>query len=293
MSSKERAVCGLKMLFRLPNRILPLFEKCHVRSLHVFPCVKAEETANSVVSKLSKDQMKKREIRRLAQRKAAARRPASEHPLYMPVNKALRFLRAAEVGQPHSQQTLSVTTTVVSERGAPLLSGNLSFPNALKSVKVAVFTNDEQQAQLAREKFNCHLVGGTELVERIKAGELALDFDKSFATPDIANTLASQIGRILGPRGLLPAAKKGTVSDNLEALLADSMGSLPFRQRGNSVSIAVGKCSFTDKQMLENIVAAQKGVKFALSNQKTKKPSLLGQTTLTSTHGPGIVIDFA
>ncbi|SCU90316.1 LADA_0F03224g1_1 [Lachancea dasiensis] len=281
------------MLSRVSSRLVPFLNRYGTRNLHVFPSVRAEDTANSVVSKLSKDQLKKREIRRLAQRKAAARRPASDHPLYMPVMKALRFLRAAEVGQPLSQQTLSLTAMVISERGAPLLNGNLVLPKALKDVKVAVFTNDEQQARMAREKFNCHLVGGSELVEEIKQGKIALDFDKSFATPDIAIALASQLGRILGPKGLLPAAKKGTVSEDLEALLSDSMGSLPFRQRGNNVSIAVGKCSFTDKQVLENIVAAQKGIKLALANQKTKKPSLLGQTTLTSTHGPGIVIDFA
>ncbi|SCV00275.1 LAME_0G08658g1_1 [Lachancea meyersii CBS 8951] len=281
------------MLSRLGSKANVLVSRNQARFLHAFPRLSAEETANATVSKLSKDQLKKREIRRLAQRKAAARRPASDHPLYMSVNKALRFLRAAEVGQPHSQQTLSVTTAVISERGAPPLSGNLSFPNALKEVKVAVFTNDEQQVKLARDKYNCHVVGGAELVEQIKTGEVAIDFDKSFATPDIAPMLASQLGRILGPRGLLPAAKKGTVSDNLDSLLEGSMASLPFRQRGNSVSIAVGKCSFTDKQMLENLVAAQRGVKAALANQKTKKPSLLGQTILTSTHGPGIVIDFA
>ncbi|CEP63262.1 mitochondrial 54S ribosomal protein uL1m LALA0_S07e06128g [Lachancea lanzarotensis] len=281
------------MLSRVRTKVNALVNRNQTRCLQVFPRLSAEEASNSTTSKLSKDQLKKREIRRLAQRKAAARRAASDHPLYMPVDKALRFLRAAEVGQPQSQQTLSLTTAVISERGAPLLSGNLSFPNALKEVKVAVFTNDEDQAKLAREKYNCHLVGGTELVEQIKSGQTAVDFDKSFATPEIASTLASQLGRILGPRGLLPAAKKGTVSDNLESLLEGSMASLPFRQRGNSVSVAVGKCSFSDKQMLENLVAAQKGVKTALANQKAKRPSLLGQTTLTSTHGPGIVIDFA
>lgn len=281
------------MLSRLSKRIVPLVQFPYARNLHAFSALRAEETPSPVVSKLSKDQLRKREIRKLAQKKAAARRPATDHPLYMPVDKALRFLRAAEAGQPHSQQTLSVTTIVISERGAPPLSGNLSFPKPLKDLKIAVFTNDEQQAQIAREKFGCHLVGGSDLVEKIKEGAVSLDFDKSFATPEITTLLASQLGRILGPRGLLPAAKKGTVAENLEPLLKNSMGTLPFRQRGNVVSVAVGKCSFTDKQLLENILAAQKGLKEALATQKTKKPSLLGQTTLTSTHGPGIVIDFA
>ncbi|SCV04385.1 LAMI_0H15698g1_1 [Lachancea mirantina] len=271
----------------------PISVRNGVSRFHSSAFTGAEEAPASTSSKLSKDQVKRREMRRMAQRKAVARKPASDHPLYMPVTKALRFLRAAEVGQPHTQQTLSLTTLVVAERGSPALSGNVSFPKPLKDIRVAVFTGDETQAQMAREKYHCHVVGGPELVERIKQGEVSLDFDKSLATPDIANLLASQLGRILGPKGLLPSAKKGTVSDDLESLIKDSMGTLPFRQRGNAISIAVAKSSFSDRQVLENIVAAQKSIKEALSNQKTKRPSLLSQTTLSSTHGPGIVIDFA
>ncbi|SCW04247.1 LAFE_0H09318g1_1 [Lachancea fermentati] len=278
---------------RTPGRLSLSGQTLRVSSFHTARILNAEETPSSNASKLTKDQAKKREIRRLAQRKSAARRPASDHRLYMPVTKALRFLRAAEVGQPRSQQTLSITTILVSERGTPPLSGNVSFPKPLKDIKIAVFTTDEKQAQIAREEYHCHLVGGPELVEKIKQGEIALDFDKSLATPEMANSLSSQLGRILGPRGLLPSAKKGTVSENLGELIRDSMGTLPYRQRGNCVSIAVGKCSFSDQQILENIIAAQRSMKEALASQKTKKPSLLSQTTLTSTHGPGIVIDFA
>lgn len=259
---------------------------------HTFTALKSEEPS-TIATKLSKDQLKRRELRRLVQRKAAARKPAADHPLYMPVTQALRFLRAAEVGQPQSQQTISLTTLVISERGAPQLNGNISFPKPLKDVKIAVFTNDEDQLKIARDQFNCHLVGGSELIEKIKKGEVPLDFDKAFATPDIAISLTSQLGRILGPRGLLPNAKKGTVTEDISSLIKDSMGTLPFRQRGNCISIAVAKCSFTDTQVLENILAAQKSFKLALANQKAKKPSILGQTTLTTTHGPGLVIDFA
>lgn len=259
---------------------------------HTFTALKSEEPS-TIATKLSKDQLKRRELRRLVQRKAAARKPAADHPLYMPVTQALRFLRAAEVGQPQSQQTISLTTLVISERGASQLNGNISFPKPLKDVKIAVFTNDENQLKIARDQFNCHLVGGSELIEKIKKGEVPLDFDKAFATPDIAISLTSQLGRILGPRGLLPNAKKGTVTEDISSLIKDSMGTLPFRQRGNCISIAVAKCSFTDTQVLENILAAQKSFKLALANQKAKKPSILGQTTLTTTHGPGLVIDFA
>ncbi|CCE93206.1 mitochondrial 54S ribosomal protein uL1m TDEL_0F03950 [Torulaspora delbrueckii] len=260
--------------------------------LHTGNVLRAEEAAANV-SKLSKDQLKKREIRRLAQRKAAAKKSPSDHPLYMSIPMALRFLRAAEVGQPQTQQTITLTTAVVAERGVPALAGSVSFPKPLKEVKIAVFSGDEDQLKVAREKFNCHLVGGTEIIEKIKSGEIPVDFDKAFATPDIAPALTSQLARILGPRGVLPTVKKGTVATDVSRLVQDSMGSMPFRQRGNAISIAVGKSSFSDRQILENAIATHDAVKEALANQVSKKTSLLGKTTLSSTHGPGIVIDFA
>lgn len=259
--------------------------------LHTGRVLRAEEPANA--SKLSKDQLKKREIRRLAQRKAAAKKSPSDHPLYMSIPMALRFLRAAEVGQPQTQQTITLTTAVVAERGVPALAGSVSFPRPLKEVKIAVFSGSEEQLKIARERFNCHLVGGIEIIEKIKAGEIDVDFDKAFATPDIAPALTSQLARILGPRGVLPTVKKGTVAADITHLVQDSLGSMPFRQRGNSIGIAVGKSSFTDRQILENAIATHDAVKEALANQVSKKTSLLGKTTLSSTHGPGIVIDFA
>ncbi|CDO96252.1 unnamed protein product [Kluyveromyces dobzhanskii CBS 2104] len=266
-----------------------MFPRLFTRQFQTTAFRLAEETG----TKLSKEQLRKRELRKMVQRRLQAKTPASDHPLYMPVSKALRYLRAIEVGQPAGQQTITLTTLVVSERGVPPLAGNVSFTKPLKDVKVAVFTDDEAQATLMKEKYNVHLVGGSDLVSKIKAGEVSINFDKAFATPDIVPQLASQVGRILGPRGLLPSVKKGTVAEDLETLVKDSMSSVPFRQRGNCISLAVAKTYFSDKEVLENLLAAQKSIKQSITTQQTKKPSILSQTTLTSTHGPGIVIDFA
>ncbi|CAI4058169.1 hypothetical protein SKDZ_04G3350 [Saccharomyces kudriavzevii ZP591] len=242
---------------------------------------------------LTKEQAKKRELKRLAQRRAEAKRPAATNPLYMPVTVALRYLRAAEVGRPQSQQTINLTTLVVGERGTAPLSGSVAFPKPLRYIKVAVFTNDENKLKELREKYPNHLIGGADLVSRIKNGEIPVDFDKAYATADIVPALQSQVARILGPRGVLPSVKKGTVSDDITSLLQESLGSMPFRQRGNSISLGIGKCYFTDREVLQNIIAARAAFKAAVSDQKSKKPNILSKTTLSSTHGPGIVIDFA
>lgn len=265
-----------------------------VRYMHTSRALFAEEAvATPVVSKLSKDQLKKRELRRLLKSKADARKPAAQHTLYMPISQALRYLRAAEVGQPVNQQTVTLTTLIVADKGVPPLFGAITLPTPLKEVKIAAFSNNPEVLSQVKKVHNCHLVGGTELIEKIKSGEVTIDFHKAYATPDIAPMLMSQLGRILGPKGLLPNVKKGTVSEDLMALISNDVGTMPFRQRGDSVSLGIGKIGFSDKQMLENIIATREAFRKSISEQKSKKNSILGKTTLSSTHGPGIVIDFA
>lgn len=275
------------------TRILRLFPQ---RSLHISSILRAEDAATTATTpsapSLTKEQLKRRELRRLLKQKADARKPASQHPLYMTIPMAMRYLRAAEVGQPTSQQTVSLTTLVVAEKGVPPLYGNVLFPTPLRTSKIAVFSNDPEKLAEIREKFNVYLTGGTELVEDIKNGKVKVDFDKAFATPDIANVLAGQLGRILGPKGVLPNVKKGTVSEDLVSLIRENTGSMPFRERKKCISIAIGNVQFSDRQIIENIIATRDAFRQAVATQKTKKPSILGKTVLSTAHGPGIVIDF-
>lgn len=275
------------MIGLIPPSRFQLFGTTSRCLFHTATLLKAEESG----SKLTKEQLKKREVRRAARRKVEAKKPAHTHPLYLPIPLALRYLRAVEVGYPASQQVITATTSVVADRGNPPLAGNVSLPSPLKDVLVAVFSNDDQQLSMAKKKFRCHLVGGSDTISKIKQGEIPVDFDKAFATPDIAQELTSQVARILGPRQVLPMAKRGTVAPDLEPILKNSFGSIPFRQKGNSISLAVAKCDFSDRQVLENLLSVQTAFREAVSNQKAKRPSILGRTTLTTTHGPGIVID--
>ncbi|AMD18924.1 HBR023Cp [Eremothecium sinecaudum] len=260
------------------------------RSFHASVTKFAADTATA--TKLTKDQLKRRELRKAIRRVKLAKTPATQHPLYMPISQALRFLRAAEVGYPLRQQTITLTTIVVGDRGSALLSGKVNFPHSIKETSLAVFTTDEAQAKIAREQFNCEVVGGVELIEDIKNGVRPINFDAAFATPDILQQLSSKLGRTLGPRGLLPSAKKGTVATDLTELLTQNKNMVPFRQRGNCISLAIGNASFSDKEILENILSVQQAFKKAVSTQATRKSSILGKTTITTVHGPGCVIDF-
>lgn len=239
----------------------------------------------------TKEANKKAEVKKMARKRASARVNPEKLPFYQPIETALRYIRAAEVGRSPSEAVISVTTNIVSYRGTPKISGSVIFPKPLKDTKICIFTTDEEQAQAARAA-GASLVGGVELIEQIKKGEIELSFDRAFATPEISSQL-NQVARILGPKGLMPNAKKGTVSEDVVSLITDVAGSIPFRQKTESVSIAVARADFTDNEIIQNILSAQKAVSDAISKQKVKKPSIIGQTVIASTHGPGMVINLA
>ncbi|KAI0463810.1 hypothetical protein LJB42_002816 [Komagataella kurtzmanii] len=239
---------------------------------------------------VSQDNSKKKEAKRMALLRLQAKQPANKSPLYMTIPEALRYLRAAEVGFPINEAVISICSVIVNDKGAPPINGSVKLPRPLKETKLAVFSDDSALQEEAT-KFGASLVGGSELIENIKNGKVQLDFDKAFATPDIVSSL-NQIARILGPRGLMPNAKRGTVITDVQKAVVESHGSLPFRQRNNLLSLPVARTNFTDEETLENIIEANAAIKESISRIRTKKPILFGETTITSTHGPGIVIDF-
>jgi ribosomal protein uL1 len=234
-----------------------------------------------------KDSNRKSELRKMARKRAAAKSNPERSPFYQDIATALRYIRASEVGRSPEEATISIKTDVVSAKGAAKLSGSVLFPKAIKRSRVLVFTSSQEQADQIKDKVD--LVGGVELIEKIKAGEIELEFDRSFATPDIVPQL-NQIARTLGPRGLMPSAKKGTVSESVSELIDEVSGTLPFREKRDNISITVGRVDFSDDEVIKNVQIAKMAFENSISQQKSKKPSLLGHTVISSTHGPGLVI---
>lgn len=258
-----------------------------------------DPSINSNASRLTKEQLKRRELKRKVKQKIKARLPAHADPLYMTVPNALRVIRALEVGQPESQQTITITIQVISDKGVTPLSGDIQLPHPLKESRIIAFSNDPEKLQQVSSL--CMATGGQDLIDKVVGGDLPVtEIDKSFATPEILPNLNQQLGKLLGRRGILPNVKNGTVAEDLLKLIQTNIGKIPFRERGGeiaSINISVGKCSMSDKEILENIIAARNAVMDAVKIQKERaakkhQVSILERTTLTSTHGPGLVIDF-
>ncbi|MGN0437395.1 MAG: 50S ribosomal protein L1 [Lachnospiraceae bacterium] len=158
-----------------------------------------------------------------------------------------------------------------------------------KTVKVLVFAKGEKidEAQAAGADY----VGGEELIPKIQ-NEGWLDFDVVVATPDMMGVVG-RIGRVLGPKGLMPNPKAGTVTPDVAKAIADiKAGKIEYRlDKNNIVHVPVGKASFTEEQLIDNFQALIDEI------NKVKPAAAKGQymksVTLTSTMGPGVKLNTA
>lgn len=168
-----------------------------------------------------------------------------------------------------------------------MVRGAVAMPNGLgKSVRVAVFAKDDKAE--AAKKAGAEIVGSDELVEMIQNGQM--DFDVCIASPDMM-ALVGRVGKLLGPRGLMPNPKLGTVTpDVAKAVEAAKSGQANFRvEKAGIVHAGVGKASFDADKLKENIVA------FVSAVQKAKPSGVKGtymkKMSVSSTMGAGITVD--
>lgn len=166
------------------------------------------------------------------------------------------------------------------------IRGMLSLPNGTgKTVRVAVFTvNSADDAK----KAGADVVGGEELIEKVAGGEI--NFDRVIATPDMMPKM-SKIARILGPKGLMPNPKLGTVTNNVaEAIKAAKAGQIEYRaEKKGIIHAGIGKMSFTTEQLVENATALVDQLK-KVKPASSKGQYILGASVAT-TQGPGLKVD--
>jgi large subunit ribosomal protein L1 len=168
-----------------------------------------------------------------------------------------------------------------------MVRGTVVLPNGTgKKVRVLVFAKGQKEKEALDA--GADIVGGEDLIEKISKGWL--EFDKAIATPDMMG-LVSKLGKILGPRGLMPNPKVGTVTFDLERAVKEiKAGKVEFRvEKAGIVHVPVGKVSFGFDRLLENIKALLEVILRA--KPPTSKGVYLRSIALSTTMGPGIKID--
>jgi large subunit ribosomal protein L1 len=182
---------------------------------------------------------------------------------------------------------LAVRLGVDPKQGDQMVRGVAALPHGLgKKVRVIVFAKGEKQKE-AKEA-GADEVGAEDLIEKIDKGWL--DFDKAIATPDMMG-IVSRLGKVLGPRGLMPNPKLGTVTFDLaKAVTEVKAGQVEYKvDKGANVHIPVGKASFSKDKLKENIVSLLESILRA--KPSTAKGTYLRSVTLSTTMGPGIKLD--
>jgi large subunit ribosomal protein L1 len=207
--------------------------------------------------------------------------------------KAYTLVEAVKMVKERAKAKFDETVEVAMNLGVDprhsdqMVRGVVSLPNGSgRSQRVAVFAKGAKAEEA--KKAGADIVGAEELVEKVQGG--TIDFDKCIATPDMM-PLVGRLGKVLGPRGLMPNPKVGTVTNDVTAAVKDAKGgAVEFRvEKAGIIQGGVGKASFEEKAIAENVKA------FAEAVQKARpsgvKGTFIKRIAISSTMGPGVKID--
>lgn len=202
-------------------------------------------------------------------------------------------LTAIKMAKSSSRKKFDETVDVAMRLGVDprkadqMVRGTVNLPHGTgKTARVVVFANGDK-AEAAREA-GADFVGGDDMIEKVQGGWL--DFDAAVATPDMMGKLA-RLGKVLGPRGLMPNPKTGTVTMDVAKAVNDIKGGkIEFRvDRHANLHFIVGKASFSETQLAENYAAALDEV--LRLKPASSKGRYIRKVTVSTTMGPGIPVD--
>jgi len=204
-----------------------------------------------------------------------------------PVLEAVRLIRKGATAKFDETIEIALNLGVDPRHSDQMVRGVVDLPNGTgRTIRVAVFAKGEQAEEA--EAAGADLVGAEELAKKIQGGEI--NFDRCIATPQMMS-IVGKLGKVLGPRGLMPNPKVGTVTDEIaKAVKAVKAGQVEFRTEKNGIIHAgVGKASFSEDALVQNVQAFFDAILRA--KPSGAKGSYIKKVTLTSTMGPGIRLD--
>jgi len=202
------------------------------------------------------------------------------------INEAVKLLKLLKPAKFNESVEVAMKLGIDPKQSDQLIRGSISLPKGIgKSLKVIVFATGEKAA-LAK-KSGADEVGAEDLVKKVEGGWA--DFDVAISTSDMMR-LVGKLGRVLGPQGKMPSPKSGTVTDDVETAVKEfKAGKIEYRtDAGGNVQALVGKLSFSDADLEENINTFVKHI--MNSRPSSAKGEFVEKVSVSSTMGPGIML---
>lgn len=209
--------------------------------------------ASKPINAKAKEKAAKAKLKRKKRKHTHYKMPVISELKQYPLVDAMQHIRAFEVGRTTSVPKLDLAVRLKTKKDGPVLRNTIRLPFAVKTdIRVCVICEPgSKQAKQAKEA-GAVLVGEDEVFERVKEGKI--DFDRCIATPaSLPKIQKAGLPRILGPRGMMPSVKLGTVTENVAQQVQVMLGGSTYRERQGVVRMSVGQLGFTPEQVRDNI----------------------------------------
>lgn len=225
-------------------------------------------------------------MRKLSRRQKNIRKKAKNNS-YSNLEEAIKILKETSTAKFVETVELHANLNIDPKYSDQQLRTTLTLPNGVgKTIRIAVLTN--QVNFLEATSNGADIVGDDDLIQNISEGKL--DFDLLISTPEMMPKLA-KIGRILGPKGLMPSPKSGTVTTNLSSTLSDfKKGKFEYKSdKTGIVHVSFGKANFSERELLENLVSLYRSIE--QNRPSGVKGKYFKSIYICSSMGPSIKID--
>lgn len=222
-------------------------------------------------------------------KRIAAAREGIDAKTFYPLDDAVKMVKERANAKFDETIEVAINLGVDPRHADQMVRGVVELPNGSgRNVRVAVFAKGEKAEEA--KAAGADIVGDEDLAAEVQAGKI--DFDRCIATPDMM-PLVGRLGKVLGPRGMMPNPKVGTVTPDIgEAVKSAKGGAVEFRvEKAGIVHAGVGKASFSEDQIAGNVRAMLNAVQKA--KPSGAKGTFMKKVALSSTMGPGVKIDLA
>ena len=211
----------------------------------------------------------------------------TQNIVFSNLDEAIKILKETATAKFDETVELHANLNIDPKYADQQLRTTVTLPNGVgKSIKIAVLTNENNISEA--QAGGADIVGTDDLIEQISQGQI--DFDLLIATPDMMPKLA-KLGRVLGPKGLMPSPKSGTVSTTLTETLSDfKKGKFEYKaDKAGVVHVSFGKSNFTEPQLVENLTALYQSIE--QNRPSGVKGKYFKKTFICTTMGPSIQVD--